>query len=89
MCELFYDTPVANRIGCDYVFTSGVKRSPIGEAIFGDVLQRLMLRFDSYVTTNVRWVATLAAGARVVTARAGSLIDLVRCRSCSDSRPTG
>ncbi|WP_160166979.1 hypothetical protein [Natronococcus jeotgali] len=54
MYELFYGTPVANRTGCDYVLTSGVKRSPIGKAIFGDDLHRLMLRLDSYATTDVR-----------------------------------
>lgn len=46
---------VADDEDCEHVFVSGRKRSPTGKALFGDIAQSVLLRFDGpvTVTTNV------------------------------------
>lgn len=39
---------------CDHVFISGRKRSPTGKALFGDIAQAVLLRFDGPVTITTR-----------------------------------
>jgi len=41
---------VARESGADHVFVAGLKRSPTGKALFGDVTQRIILDFDGAVT---------------------------------------
>ncbi|RQG87804.1 universal stress protein [Natrarchaeobius halalkaliphilus] len=38
---------------CDHVFLVGQNRSPTGKAIFGDVVQNVILNFDGLVTVNI------------------------------------
>ncbi|RQH02636.1 universal stress protein [Natrarchaeobius oligotrophus] len=45
--ETAYDTD------CDHVFLVGRKRSPTGKAIFGDVVQQVILNFEGRVTVDV------------------------------------
>ena len=44
---------VADDAGCDHIFVVGRKRSPTGKAIFGDVTQSVILRFDGRVTVDL------------------------------------
>ncbi len=46
--ERILDT--ANEQGCDHVFVVGASRSPTGKAIFGDIAQKVALRFDGFTT---------------------------------------
>jgi nucleotide-binding universal stress UspA family protein len=41
---------VANERDCDHAFLLGKNRSPTGKALFGDVAQQVVLRFDGHVT---------------------------------------
>lgn len=45
---------VAEDRDCDYVFLVGRRRSPTGKALFGDIAQAVLLRFDgpTTITTN-------------------------------------
>ncbi|MFC6764151.1 universal stress protein [Natrinema soli] len=54
------DEPDADRIidlaekrGCDHLFTIGQQRSPTGKAVFGDTTQKLILNFPGYVTVSM------------------------------------
>jgi nucleotide-binding universal stress UspA family protein len=38
---------------CDHVFLPGIRRSPVGKAVFGDRTQRLILEFDGCVTVSM------------------------------------
>jgi nucleotide-binding universal stress UspA family protein len=38
---------------CDHIYTSGLRRTPTGKAVFGDFVQQLMLQFDGYVTADL------------------------------------
>jgi nucleotide-binding universal stress UspA family protein len=40
----------AESLGCDHVFFPNVRHTPAGKALFGDVGQELLLRFDGFVT---------------------------------------
>lgn len=42
---------IANRIGADYVVVGGRRRSPVGKALFGSVLQSILLNADMPVIT--------------------------------------
>lgn len=39
--------------GCNHVFLSGARRSPAGKAVFGNIVQSVILNFDGFVTTNM------------------------------------
>ena len=41
---------VAHERDCDHIFISGRKRSPTGKALFGDLAQSVLLKFDGTVT---------------------------------------
>lgn len=41
---------IAYERDCDHIFISGRKRSPTGKAIFGDLAQSVLLKFDGTVT---------------------------------------
>lgn len=43
---------VADERDCGHVFVSGRKRSPTGKALFGDIAQAVLLRFDGPVTVT-------------------------------------
>ncbi|NUB90966.1 universal stress protein [Haloterrigena sp. SYSU A558-1] len=43
---------VADERGCGHLFVSGRKRSPTGKALFGDIAQAVLLRFDGPVTVT-------------------------------------
>lgn len=45
---------VADEEDCDHVFVSGRKRSPTGKALFGDIAQSILLRFDGPVTVTTK-----------------------------------
>ncbi|WP_226481094.1 universal stress protein [Natrinema amylolyticum] len=45
---------VAAEEDCDHVFVSGRKRSPTGKALFGDIAQSVLLRFDGPVTITTK-----------------------------------
>ncbi|MFB6095706.1 MAG: universal stress protein [Halodesulfurarchaeum sp.] len=44
---------IAEDFECDHLFVVGKRRSPSGKAIFGDLAQRLVLKFDGPVTVLV------------------------------------
>ena len=41
---------LAHERDCDHIFISGRKRSPTGKALFGDLAQSVLLKFDGTVT---------------------------------------
>ncbi|WP_049997105.1 universal stress protein [Halococcus sediminicola] len=41
---------IAYERDCDHIFINGRKRSPTGKAIFGDLAQSVLLKFDGTVT---------------------------------------
>lgn len=43
---------LAERHGCDHVYTTGRERSPTGKAVFGDTTQQLILNFSGFVTVR-------------------------------------
>ncbi|WP_434521134.1 universal stress protein [Halorubrum sp. AS12] len=43
---------LAEKRGCDHVFTTGRRRSPTGKAMFGDTTQQLILNFSGFVTVR-------------------------------------
>lgn len=45
---------VAEEEACEHVFISGRKRSPTGKALFGDIAQAVLLRFDGPVTITTK-----------------------------------
>ncbi|QLK26345.1 universal stress protein [Natrinema zhouii] len=44
---------LAEKHGCDHLFTLGQPRSPTGKAVFGDTTQKLILNFPGYVTVSM------------------------------------
>lgn len=44
---------LAEKHGCDHLFTLGQQRSPTGKAVFGDTTQKLILNFPGYVTVSM------------------------------------
>lgn len=45
---------VAKEEDCEHVFIAGRKRSPTGKALFGDIAQAVLLRFDGPVTITTK-----------------------------------
>ncbi|ELY59025.1 universal stress protein [Natronolimnohabitans innermongolicus] len=45
---------LANERDCDHVFVTGRNRSPTGKALFGDVAQTVLLRFDGATTVTTK-----------------------------------
>lgn len=44
----------AEKFECEHIFLSGRKRSPTGKALFGDMVQSVLLDFDGEVTVNLQ-----------------------------------